>query len=338
MALQDRQFKSVDRFPLLCIMSQPLINKGFKPLSQLSVFLGVLGVSMIAAGAAGYIIALASKMPVTDPQAMLQPQFVPALKVMQVVTTLIVFGLPAVLFAFICYKNGWAALGLDKSRSMKIGLLAIVIILSTAPLTDALGILNKAFPLSDSLRAYFDGKEAAYESQVKVMLDVSSSKGLLASLVLIAFLPAMVEEFFFRGALQGMLSRWWGKPWVAIVVTAIIFSAIHLSWYGFLPRAMLGIVLGAVFYITGNLWYSILMHFINNAAAVIFLYVQQQQGKAVDVSQTAIFPVWAGAIALVVIGALIMLLAKIHPPQPVTEVMDARIDPFAKSAETGLNS
>lgn len=315
-------------------MSQPLINKGFKPLSQLSVFLGVAGVSMIAAGVAGYIIALIAKIPITDPQSMMQPQFATALKVMQVVTTLIVFGLPAILFAFICYKNGWAALGLNQSRSMKIGLLAIVIIIAAAPLTDALGTLNKAIPLSDSLRAYFDDKEAMYETQVKAMLDIGSAKGLLISLVLIAFLPAMVEEFFFRGALQGMLTRWMGKPWLAIVVTAVIFSAIHLSWYGFLPRAMLGIVLGAVFYITGNLWYSVLMHFVNNGAAVIFLYAQQQQGKPVDVSQTTIFPVWAGAIALVVIVGLIMWLAKLHPPKPVTEVFDARIDPFAKSAET----
>lgn len=315
-------------------MSQPLINKGFKPLSQLSVFLGVTGVSMIAAGVAAYIIASIAKMPITDPEGMIQPQFTSALKVIQVVTTLIIFGMPAILFAFICYKNGWAALGLHASRNLKIGLLAVVIILATAPLTDALGTLNKAIPLTNSLRAYFDGKEAAYEMQVKAMLDVGSSKGLLLSLLLIAFLPAMVEEFFFRGALQGMLSRWFGKPWVAIVVTAVIFSAIHLSWYGFLPRAMLGIVLGAVFYITGNLWYSILMHFVNNAAAVIFLYVEQHQGKPVDVSSTTIFPVWAGAIALVVMVGLIMLLAKIHPPQPVSEVTDARIDPFAKSAET----
>jgi membrane protease YdiL (CAAX protease family) len=314
-------------------MSQPLINKGFKPLSQLSVFLGLAGVSLIIAGIAGYIIARMANIPLTDPQAMLQPQFATALKVMQVVTTLIVFGLPAILFAFICYKNGWAALGLNQGRSMKIGLLAIVIIIATAPLTDALGTLNKAIPLSDSLRAYFDSQEATYETQVKAMLDVGSAKGLLISLLLIAFLPAMVEEFFFRGALQGLLSRWFAKPWVAIVVTAIIFSAIHLSWYGFLPRAMLGVVLGAVFYITGNLWYSVLMHFVNNAAAVIYLYVQQQQGKPMDMTQTTMFPLWAGAISLVVIVSLIWWLAKIHPPKPVTEVMDARIDPFAKSSE-----
>jgi uncharacterized protein len=313
-------------------MVQPLINKGFKPLSQLSVFFGVTGVSMIAAGVAGRLIALMAKMPITDPEGMMQPQFTSALKVMQVVTTLIVFGLPALLYAFICYKNGWAALGLNQSRSMKIGLLAILIMITTAPLTDALGTLNKAIPLSQSLRAYFDGKEAAYEAQVRTMLDVGSVQGLLLSLLLIAFLPAMVEEFFFRGALQGMLTRWWRKPWVAITVTSVIFSAIHLSWYGFLPRVMLGMVLGAVFYITGNLWYSVLMHFVNNAAAVLFLYVQQQQGKPVEVSSTTIFPVWAGAIALVVVVLLIGWLAKINPPHPATEVHDERINPFARPA------
>jgi uncharacterized protein len=319
-------------------MSQPLLNKGFKPLSQLSVFLGLAGVSLIAAAIAGYMIALIANIPLSDPQAMMHPKFATALKVMQVVTTLIVFGLPAILFAFVCYKNGWAALGLNQGRNLKIGLLAIVIMVATAPLTDALGTLNKAIPLSDSLRAYFDSQESMYETQVKAMLDVGSAKGLLMSLLLIAFLPAMVEEFFFRGALQGLLSRWFGKPWVAIVVTAIIFSAIHLSWYGFLPRAMLGVVLGVVFYITGNLWYSVLMHFVNNAAAVIYLYVQQQQGKSVDMSQTTMFPLWAGVISLVVMVLLISWLAKINPPKQVTEVMDTRIDPFANSSEPGVLS
>ncbi len=309
-------------------MSQVLINKGFKPLSQLSVFLGVTGVSMIAAGGVSYVIALIAKMPVGDPKGMMDPQFSTPLKWMQVVSTFLIFGMPAILFAFICFKNGWAALGLQRARSLKTGLLALAIMLATAPLTDALATLNENFPVSDSLRATFDSMESKYETQVEAMLNIDTPTGLLTSLVLIAFIPAMVEEFFFRGALQGLLTRWLDKPWLAIVLASIIFSAIHLSWYGFMPRAMLGVVLGTVFYITGNLWYSVLMHFVNNAAAVIYLYRQHQQGEEADLSNTTIFPLWAGAVALVVIVLLIRWLAVINPPQPVDEIMDQRINPF----------
>jgi membrane protease YdiL (CAAX protease family) len=317
-------------------MLQPLINKGFKPLSQIAVLLGVLGVSMIAAGLASVVIAMGAKMPMGDPESMMQEKYAPALRIMQVMSTIILFGLPAILYAFICYKNGWAALGLNKSWILPVGIVVIATIIATAPVTDALGIINKAIPLPANWRAYFDSMESTYESQVKLMLDVGSAGGLMISLFLVAALPALVEELFFRGALQGMLSRWIGRPWVAIMVTSVIFSAIHLSWYGFLPRAMLGMVLGAVFYITGNLWYSVLMHFINNAAAVVYLYALQQQGKPLDMSQTTVFPIWAGALAAVVVVLLVWWLRQIHPPVLVKEIMDDRRNPFTNPSGKDL--
>lgn len=309
-------------------MSKPFINKGFKPLSQLSVFLGALGLSMILAGFASYGIAMLAKMPMGDTEAMMQPQFIPALKSMQVVSSFLIFGLPAIVYAFVCYKNGWTVLGLRQPWVVQITLLAIAIMLVAVPVSDALGTINKAIPLPASWKAYFDGKEYLNESQVKMMLDISSVKGLILSLLLIAALPALVEELFFRGALQGMFLRLWGKPWAAIVLTSVIFSAIHFSWYGFIPRAMLGVVLGTVYYITGNLWYCILMHFLYNGAAVVYLYAMHQQGKPLDMGNSTIFPVWAGALAAVVVAILVWWLRQINPPVIPKEVMNRKNYPF----------
>jgi len=75
---------------------------------------------------------------------------------------------------------------------------------------------------------------------------------------------------------------WSGKPIVAIVVTAILFSAFHFSYFGFLSRMSLGIVLGLIYYYTKTIWLPILMHFINNAIGVSALYMVRNNPKQID--------------------------------------------------------
>jgi membrane protease YdiL (CAAX protease family) len=309
-------------------MALPLINKGFKPVSQIAVVLGTWGGGFIAAAFASLAIMFFAGISLTDSAAIMQPENATAMKTLQAVSTLFIFGIPAVMFAFICYQNGWVALGFGKPWIWKLAALSVAMIIAAGPLTDALSELNKAIPISPTWKAYFDGMEKTYETQVKAMLDIKSIGGLMVSIVLIAGLPALFEELFFRGALQGVFIRWVRSPWLAIGITAIVFSAIHLSWYGFLPRVMLGIVLGAVYYATGNLWYSILMHFVNNAAAVIYLYVLQQQGKPLDMSTGTGLPWWAGIISVVIILFLIKILFQQSPPETVKEVEAYSQNPF----------
>ena len=76
----------------------------------------------------------------------------------------------------------------------------------------------------------------------------------------------------FRGALQRSLGRWSGNLHVAIWITAILFSAMHMQFYGFLPRLALGALFGYLLIWTGTLWVPILAHFINNAAAVVITF------------------------------------------------------------------
>jgi uncharacterized protein len=314
-------------------MSNPLINKGFNHLSQLSVFLGVWGACFLGAVAATVIISLAGGLSLTDTGALLRPENRSLMIATQVATTFFVFGLPAIVFAFVCYKNGWQLLGFGKKSHILLAILAIATILAASPLTELVGDWNKAIPISDTWRAYFDRMETTYEEQVKAMMNITSVKGLFFSLLLVAALPALFEELFFRGAMQGLFTRWWKQPWVAILVTSIIFSAIHLSWYGFLPRVMLGIVLGVVYYLTGNLWYSILMHFVNNAAAVIYLYALKQQGKPIDMGSPSVFPLWAAFISLVALAALLFVIKNKFLALPVREVVQSRNNPFSPNPQ-----
>jgi membrane protease YdiL (CAAX protease family) len=97
-----------------------------------------------------------------------------------------------------------------------------------------------------------------------------------------------------------MFTRWFNGPWAAIILTSIIFSIIHLSFYGFLVRFALGVVLGLIFYYSGSLWLSILFHFLFNGIQVTALYIMTMNGvKNKNIEDG--FPLWAGAIALLLL-------------------------------------
>ena len=131
----------------------------------------------------------------------------------------------------------------------------------------------------------------------------------LISLVIMALAPAVFEETFFRGGMQNLLHRWTGKPILAILLTSLLFSFIHFSWFGFLPRVALGVVLGLIFYQTGNLWLAILAHFFNNALVVSLMYYLKLQGKPIDGVMKDTDPLWVGVVATVALYCLFRYLS-----------------------------
>jgi hypothetical protein len=125
-------------------------------------------------------------------------------------------------------------------------------------------------------------------------------------------LPAVFEEVIFRGALQNLLSRWMKTPVWAIVITSIIFSAFHGSYEGFLPRFVLGFILGWMFYRTGNIWTNIAAHFINNAIGITTLYFYSKPGQPTDLSKLDDrFPIWLGAAGVIAVIALLVVFDKV---------------------------
>ncbi|MEJ7674629.1 MAG: CPBP family intramembrane glutamic endopeptidase [Chitinophagaceae bacterium] len=149
--------------------------------------------------------------------------------------------------------------------------------------------------------------ELAREAQEAALININSFSRYIISLFIIALLPAIFEETFFRGAMQNLFTRWFKGPWAAIILTALIFSLIHLSFYGFLVRFALGIILGFIFYYSGSLWLSILFHFLFNGIQVTILYILTINGVK-DKNIEDNFPLWMGALAL----ALLLYLFKLY--------------------------
>ncbi|HMP93891.1 MAG TPA: CPBP family intramembrane metalloprotease, partial [Phnomibacter sp.] len=266
-----------------------LLNKGFRGWAQLAIFLGLLGVGMIAGSliSAGMWVALTGQNFASMGTDLLNPAYATPLKIVQAISTFFIFFLPAVLYASIVYRPPARALGIGVAPfSAALLGISVLCLVCMGPITDALGTLNRQIPLSASAKTFFDNLEKTYEEQVKAIGNVTSFGQYMLSLIMIALLPAVFEEVLFRGGLQGMLARWWKKPLLALVITSIVFSAIHGSWYGFLPRVALGLLLGGVFLITQNLIYPIILHFINNAIVVTYMYYLAIKGKPIDVGST----------------------------------------------------
>jgi membrane protease YdiL (CAAX protease family) len=232
------------------------------------------------------------------------PAFINAVRVMQLISTFFMFFLPAVVMAFILNKKPFRLLGFNFYFSPRQIIIVILIMLAALPLVGALGELNKMIPLSKDLELYFKGMEDRYADTVKLLANITSPGAYVLALLIMALAPAIFEETLFRGALQNLLQKISNNPWVSIGVTSIIFSAIHMSFYGFLPRLALGIVLGLIFHFSGSLWLAIIAHFFNNALVVTQIYIYTRQGKSVEDAMNETFPLWWGLIGIAVLVVL----------------------------------
>ena len=279
-------------------------------LGQFGLLLGLIGGGLIVAAILSIlsIFLLGGNLSTLDKANLFKPENATINKTLQIVGTVCMFFLPPFFFALIAHKKPLTYLGFNKKISWQQIGLVIVIAFTGLFLSGALAEINELIPISKGLRTYFKKLEDNYAEEMMAMVQMKTLADYLVSMVLIALAPAIVEEVFFRAGVQQLFTNWFQKPWLAILVTSILFSAVHMSYFGFLPRAMLGAVLGLLFYYSKNIWTNILMHFLNNGIAVTQLYYISTKGKLDKKALDAMdehFPIWLGAIALV---AMIMWL------------------------------
>lgn len=153
-------------------------------------------------------------------------------------------------------------------------ILCVVIMAVSMPFCSFLEELN----LGMKLPAWLSGLEEwmrTQENNAKMLTDLLLGNRepiyILLNILVIALIPALGEELFFRGVIQEslLLKTSKLKGWLCVLITGAVFSAIHLQFFGFLPRFFLGAVLGLMLLITKSIWTSILCHFCNNTFAVL---------------------------------------------------------------------
>lgn len=200
---------------------------------------------------------------------------VAVMKFMQAFNSLGMFLFPAFILAYFTKRDGTSAVPQKRKYGILRYLLVVILALAMLPISNMLAELNSmvTFPgfMSD-FETFLRASEKETAQITHSFIYAPDVPVLVINLFIIAVIPAIAEEFFFRGALQGILSQWFRNYHVAIIITAFIFSLIHFQFFTFLPRFFLGMVFGYLMYFSGNIWIPILAHFINNAAAVIVYY------------------------------------------------------------------
>ena len=234
------------------------------------------------------------------------------LKWIQLLQTISLFLLPSLILAYLCAKAPWNWLQLDNKVDWKVLLWAIGIMLVALPAINLMSHWNQQMVLPtwlSGVEEWMKNKEAEAEWLTKQFMSVTTISGLLVNLLLMAVLPALSEEITFRGVLQQLLtaphrlssfaSRL--SPHLAIWLTAIIFSAIHMQFYGFVPRMLMGALFGYMLVWTGSLWVPMLMHFVNNGMAVLLYFMANRahwdmdKVDAIGTGNT----LWLGIVSLV---------------------------------------
>lgn len=238
-------------------------------------------------------------------------KYINMLQIAQVLTTGFLFILPPLWLARTEKTKIDIFYGFKKPQLLLVGIV-ILIMICAMPFMEWIGLLNEKMKLPEMFKPvenWMRDKENEAMKMTILLLKIDHLWDFFVNLFIIALLPAIAEEFIFRGAIQRSFNRMFNNPHVAVWVTAIIFSAIHFQFFGFLPRMLLGAAFGYIYLWTGSLWYTMLAHFLNNAYAVCLAwYLQAHHIPLNNLDNSSNFSGYQCVISLILTIFLLKLL------------------------------
>lgn len=208
---------------------------------------------------------------------------VTAIRISQTFVTIGTFLIPSLLFAY-CQNRQWFDYNAANRRPPQ-SMINMVLILSMTllPVVGMLSSFNQnIMPQEGTIAEFMRNLEEAANDILKLVTSQRSSWDLISNIMVFAVLAGICEEFLFQGALQPLMMKWTKSPHVGILLTAFIFSVLHFQFYGFIPRFMLGVYLGYLFYWSRSLWLPILAHILHNALSILIDFTLQGRGIDTD--------------------------------------------------------
>jgi membrane protease YdiL (CAAX protease family) len=229
------------------------------------------------------------------------------MRFLQVLYSTGLFLFPALLAGFLIQKNTWDYLRANRNMQVSLLILVVLLMLVSIPWINYLGYLNEKLSLperwSDLMEKIRQSDEQSWEL-MKSYLSTDNVWGLLFNVFMIALIPAIGEEFLFRGILQRIFREWFRSGHLAVWLAGILFSLAHYQFLGFMPRIILGVLFGYIFLWTGNIWFPVIAHFVNNAAGVIYYYLYLQERLGTDPQQIGM----QGNPLLFVFGSVVLTM------------------------------
>lgn len=229
--------------------------------------------------------------------------------------SLLMFFFPAYCVAGMSEAGPSRFLCLQKSAKLSSAIgFSVLIFVVAMPMVSFLMQWNQQIHLPESLKSieqWMRQMEDAAAATTEILLEEKSVWVLMANLLLIGAFAALSEEFFFRGVLQQSLAEMINNKHAAVWITAILFSAMHLQFFSFLPRLVLGVLLGYLFLYGRNLWIPVAAHFFNNAFTILttFFFGETNFMRQME-NQSLTFPFGCLAATSLIITFLLLLFYK----------------------------
>lgn len=206
------------------------------------------------------------------------------LRAAQLCSQLVGFIFPPLFFAVLVKEKPLDYLGFKKMQAW--ALLGVAAMFTVLPFNNMMTDWNEGFTLPESmagLESLFRQTQDLADEVTEKLLGVDTISGLIINILMIGAFAAIGEELVFRSVIQPFCIRICKNAYIGIAVTAVIFSAVHFEFYGFIPRIILGFMLGYMYHISGSIWTSILMHFVNNSTIVVLYYLNFNKIMEIDI-------------------------------------------------------
>ena len=232
------------------------------------------------------------------------PKMLTYVRGMLLIQFLGLFVIPSLLFAYFSDPRPLKYIGLSKPIKPIYWILGIASLIIAIPLVEYTGLLNRQVNFGGAQK-WMQSMEDEALQQIKFMLGKHNLSQLITNIVFISLFAGIGEELFFRGVLQRLFIKAFKNPWLGILLTAFVFSALHVQFFGFIPRFLLGILLGAVYWYSGSLLTAMVAHFVYDAFFITWAYFQPQ---IIDDSEGTMFNGSVQIILALVSAALVALL------------------------------
>lgn len=194
---------------------------------------------------------------------------VQAMLLLQGLSNLFMFLIPAALFAYLAHPQPGGYLGLRKPGKYMQLLLAILIMAGVAPFLSTIEHWLSYINFGEDARKSQESSNAIFSA----FLTMPDTATFIKTFIILAIMPGFGEELFFRGILLRFAKKRSRSMVMPILFSAAVFSYAHANAYGYLSIFLAGALLATIYYITGSLWCSIAAHTFFNGSQVILAYM-----------------------------------------------------------------
>ena len=309
-------------------MIQPPSLKVHSPYATLSpgllflLFAAIFTAVFIAGNLLGFVIAVAvygrNVFAPLQHNSFTGTGLVNAIWILQVIGTSIPILIAPIIFERGFMKRPGQYLHTGKKFPMVLILVVFCIMFVSSPLIEWLSNINEKMVLPkflSGLQQWMRDSEDQISAEEKALFAMPTIFSMIKNVLFVGLFTAVAEEFMFRGVIQTIFLKWTRNQHAAVWVTAILFSAFHLQFFGFLPRLFLGVIFGYFVVWSGSIWPAVWAHFLNNGSAVVATYLYQHQKISVDPDNQQVFNNALYISSLVVVLFLIFLYRYLSPKQ-----------------------